>query len=167
MVQLWVNLPAKDKMTTPGYQSIAAADIPAFDLPEHAGRVRVIAGRLGETNGPAHTFTPINLWDVRLNRDADVTFDLPEGHNAMIAVLTGHVTVNGEQPAGEAEIVRFERSGSNVRIRADGNSTLLVLTGQPINEPVVGHGPFVMNSQTEIRQAIDDYNAGRFGAIAA
>jgi len=167
MVQLWVNLPAKDKMTTPGYQSIAAADIPAIDLPKDAGRVRVIAGRFGDTRGPAHTFTPVNLWDVRLNRDADVTIDLPEGHNAMIAVLTGHVTVNGEQPAGEAEIVRFERSGSNVRIRADGDSILLVLTGEPIDEPVVGHGPFVMNSETEIRQAVDDYNAGRFGAITS
>ncbi len=85
----------------------------------------------------------------------------------MIAVLTGHVTVNGEQPAGEAEIARVERSGSNVRIRADGNSMLLVMTGEPIDEPVVGHGPFVMNSQTEIRQSIDDYNAGRFGAITS
>jgi redox-sensitive bicupin YhaK (pirin superfamily) len=129
--------------------------------------LRVIAGRFGDTRGPAHTFTPVNLWDVRLNRDADVTLDLPEGHNAMIAVLTGHVTVNGEQPAGEAEIVRFERSDSNVRIRADGDSILLVLTGEPIDEPVVGQGPFVMNSQTEIRQAVDDYNAGRFGAITS
>jgi redox-sensitive bicupin YhaK (pirin superfamily) len=110
---------------------------------------------------------PINLWDVRLNRDADVTIDLPKGHNAMIAVLAGHVTINGEQPTGEAEIVRFERSGSNVCIRADGDSILLVLTGEPIDEPVIGHGPFVMNSETEIRQAIDDYNAGRFGTIAA
>jgi redox-sensitive bicupin YhaK (pirin superfamily) len=144
MVQLWINLPAKDKMTAPGYQSIAAADIPAIDLPQGAGRVRVIAGRFGETKGPARTFTPINLWDVHLARDADVTIDFPEGHNAMIAVLTGHVTVNGEQPAGEAEIVRFERSGSNVGIRADGDSMLLVLTGEPIDEPVVGHGPFVI-----------------------
>jgi redox-sensitive bicupin YhaK (pirin superfamily) len=129
--------------------------------------VRVIAGQFGETKGPAHTFTPINLWDIRLNRDADVTIDLPEEHNAMIAVLAGHVTINGEQPAGEAEIVRLERSGSNVRICADGDSTLRVLTGEPIDEPVIGHGPFVMNSETEIRQAIDDYNAGRFGTIAA
>jgi quercetin 2,3-dioxygenase len=154
-------------VTTPGYQSIAAADIPAIDLPKGAGRVRVIAGRFGETKGPAHTFTSVNLWDIRLNHGADVTIELPEGHNAMLAVLTGHVTVNGEQPAGEAEIVRFERSGSHVRIRADGDSMLLVMTGEPIDEPVVGHGPFVMNSQTEIRQSIDDYNAGRFGAIAS
>jgi redox-sensitive bicupin YhaK (pirin superfamily) len=167
MVQLWVNLPAKDKMTAPGYQSMTAADIPTVDLPQDAGRVRVIAGRFGDTRGPAHTFTPVNLWDFRLNRDADLTIDLTEGHNAMVAVLSGRVTVNGEQPAGEAEIVRFERSGSKVRIRADGDSILLVLTGEPIDEPVVGHGPFVMNSETEIRQAVDDYNAGRFGVIAA
>jgi quercetin 2,3-dioxygenase len=85
----------------------------------------------------------------------------------MIAVLAGHVTVNGEQPAGEAEIVRFKSSGSTVRVHADGDSVLLLLTGEPIDEPVIGHGPFVMNSETEIRQAIDDYNAGRFGTIAA
>jgi len=167
MVQLWINLPAKDKMTAPGYQSITTADIPATDLPKNAGRVRVIAGQFRKTKGPAHTFTPINLWDIRLNRDADVTIDLPAGHNAMIAVLAGHVTVNGEHPAGEAEIVRFERSGSAVRVHADGDSVLLVLTGEPINEPVIGHGPFVMNSEAEIRQAIEDYNAGRFGTIAA
>jgi len=153
MVQLWINLPAKD--------------IPAIDLPKNAGRVRVIAGQFREIKGPAHTFTPINLWDIRLNRDADVTVDLPERHNAMIAVLAGHVTINGEQPAGEAEIIRLEHSGSTVRVVADGDSMLLVLTGEPIDEPVIGHGPFVMNNETEIRQAIDDYNAGRFGTIAA
>jgi redox-sensitive bicupin YhaK (pirin superfamily) len=167
MVQLWINLSAKNKITPPGYQSIAAADIPVIDLPNGAGRVRVIAGQFGETKGPALTFTPINLWDIRLNRDADVTVDLPERHNAMIAVLAGHVTINGEQPTGEAEIVRFEHLGSNARIHADGDSILLVLTGEPIDEPVIGHGPFVMNSETEIRQAIDDYNAGRFGTIEA
>jgi redox-sensitive bicupin YhaK (pirin superfamily) len=98
MVQLWINLPAKDKMTAPGYQSITTADIPATDLPKNAGRVRVIAGQFRKSKGPAHTFTPINLWDIRLNRDADVTIDLPAGHNAMIAVLAGHVTVNGSIP---------------------------------------------------------------------
>ena len=148
-------------------RSITTADIPATDLPKNAGRVRVIAGQFRESKGPAHTFTPINLWDIRLNRDADVTIDLPAGHNAMIAVLAGHVTVNGEHPAGEAEIVRFERSGSAARVHADGDSVLLVLTGEPINEPVIGHGPFVMNSEAEIRQAIEDYNAGWFGTIAA
>jgi quercetin 2,3-dioxygenase len=166
MVQLWVNLPASAKMSAPGYQQITSAEIPVVRLTEGAGLVRVIAGQFGVTKGPAHTFTPVNLWDVRLNRDADVTLDLPEGHNAMIAVLAGHVKVNGEQPAGGAEIVRFERSGSSVRIHANDDTILLVLTGEPIDEPVAGYGPFVMNSDAEIRQAIDDFNGGRFGQIA-
>jgi redox-sensitive bicupin YhaK (pirin superfamily) len=167
MVQLWVNLPAKDKSAAPGYQSILKDDIPEVDLPDGAGRVRVIAGAFGETKGPARTFTPINVWDVRLKRDASVTFNLPEGHTALLAVLGGHVTVNGSQQAGEAEVVLLAREGREVTIDADGDTTLLVLTGEPIDEPIVGYGPFVMNSQAEIRQAIEDFNKGRFGEIAA
>ena len=105
MVQLWVNLPAKDKMAPGGYQAILDADIPVVDLPDGAGKARVIAGDLRGAKGPARTFTPINVWDVRLNRDADLTLDLPEGHTAMLVVLGGHVTVNGAQEAGEAEMV--------------------------------------------------------------
>jgi redox-sensitive bicupin YhaK (pirin superfamily) len=166
MVQLWVNLPAKDKMSPPGYQSITDADIPVVELNQSAGRVRVIAGNFAGTSGPARTFSPVNVWDVRLNRGADVTFDLPEGHTAMIAALSGHVTFNGSEQAGEAEIIRFERDGSQVRIHAESDSIMLVLTGEPIKEPVVGHGPFVMNSEAEIRQAVDDFNRGRFGQVA-
>jgi redox-sensitive bicupin YhaK (pirin superfamily) len=165
MVQLWVNLPASAKMSAPGYQPITNADIPLIDLPKGVGRLRIISGQYGGIRGPARTRTPVNLWDVRLDRDADVAFDLPEGHNAMIAVLAGRVTVNGEVTAAEAEIVRFERSGSGVRIHAHRDSMLLVLTGEPIAEPVVGYGPFVMNSDAEIRQAIDDFNNGRFGQM--
>jgi len=137
VVQLWVNLPARDKMTTPGYQAITNAMIPSVDLPEDAGRVRVIAGQFGGTKGPARSFTPVNLWDVRLKDGGSVELDLPEGHNAMIAVLTGRVTVNG-QAACEAEIVRFERADSRVELRADEDAIVLVLTGEPIDEPVVG-----------------------------
>jgi redox-sensitive bicupin YhaK (pirin superfamily) len=167
MVQLWVNLPAKDKMAPGGYQGIVAADIPTVDLPGGAGTGRVIAGELLGAKGPARTFTPINVWDVRLNRDADLTLDLPEGHVALLVVLGGHVTVNGEAGAGEAEVVQLSREGGAVRIQADGDAVLLVLTGEPIDEPIVGYGPFVMNSQAEIRQAIEDFNKGRFGEIAA
>lgn len=166
MVQLWVNLPAKDKMAPAGYQGIVAADIPVVDLPEAAGTARVIAGTLGDTTGPAKTFTPINMWDVRLNRDADITLPLPDGHTAILVVLTGHVTVNGTQEAGEAEMVLLSRDGGGVDIHADGDATLLVLTGEPIDEPIFGHGPFVMNNEKEIRQAIDDYNSGRFAQAA-
>ncbi len=167
MVQLWVNLPANDKMAPGGYQGILAADIPIVDLPHGAGTARIIAGELGEAKGPAKTFTPVNVWDVALARDADVTLDLPEGHTAMLVVLTGHVNINGAQEAGEAEMVLLDREDSEVAIHADGDAKLLVLTGEPIDEPIVGYGPFVMNTEAEIRQAIEDYNSGRFTRAAA
>ena len=167
MVQLWVNLPSKDKMATPGYQSILSADIPSVDLPDDAGKVRVIAGEFGGEKGPARTFTPVNMWDMRLNGDASIELDLPEGHNAAIVVLTGHVTVGGTQTVGEAEVVLLGPDGAGTTIDADGDSMLLILTGEPIDEPIVGYGPFVMNSEAEIRQAVDDFNSGQFGKIAA
>ena len=167
LVQLWVNLPAKDKMATPGYQSIRDADIPSVDLPDGAGKVRVIAGEYDGARGPARTFTPVNVWDMRLNRDASIQLDLPEGHNAAIVVLTGHVTIGGTQAAGEAEVVLLGKEGAGTTIDADGDSMLLVLTGEPIEEPIVGYGPFVMNSEAEIARAIDDFNSGQFGRIAA
>lgn len=161
MVQLWVNLPAKDKLAAPGYQAIASADIPVVELADGKGQARIIAGELDGTKGPARTFTPVNLWDVRLSADASVTLPLPAGHNAMVAVLAGHVTIDG-QGVGEAEIARLSADGDSVAIHADGDAILLVLTGEPIDEPVVGYGPFVMNSAAEIRQAVEDYNQGRF-----
>ncbi|WP_034159870.1 pirin family protein [Sphingomonas sp. ERG5] len=167
MVQLWVNLPAKDKMAPGGYQGIVNADIPVIDLPDGAGTARIIAGEFGGSKGPAKTFTPVNLWDVRLNRDADLMLDLPEGHTAMLVVLTGHVTVNATQAVGEAEMLLLGREGSDIAIHADGDAMLLVLTGEPIDEPIVGHGPFVMNSEAEIHQAVDDFNSGRFAQMAA
>lgn len=167
MVQLWVNLPAKDKTAPGGYQSIVSADIPVVELPNAAGKARIIAGELLGAMGPARTFTPINVWDVRLNSDADLTLDLPEGHTAMLVVLSGHVTVNDSQQAGEAEVVLLDRDGSGAAVHADGDATLLVLTGEPIDEPIAGYGPFVMNSEAEIKQAIDDFNNGRFAQTAA
>jgi redox-sensitive bicupin YhaK (pirin superfamily) len=167
MIQLWVNLPAKDKMAPGGYQAILDADIPVVDLPDGAGKARIIAGELRGVRGPARTFTPVNVWDVTLTRDADVSLDLPVGHTAMLVVLTGHVTVNGAQGAGEAEMILLGHEGSGASVHADGDSKLLVLTGEPIDEPIVGHGPFVMNSEAEIRQAVDDYNSGKFARIAA
>lgn len=162
MVQLWVNLPAKDKMAPAGYQAILDADIPAVDLPDGAGTVRVVAGELAGAKGPARTFTPINVWDVRLARDADVTLDLPEGHTALLVALSGHLTVGGELDLREAEAALLSREGRSISVSVAGDTTLLVLTGEPIDEPIVGYGPFVMNSEAEIRQAIDDFNRGRF-----
>ena len=166
MVQLWVNLPARDKMAPGGYQAITTADIPVVELDDGAGVARVIAGDFDGTKGPAKTFTPINVWDMRLSRDADLTLPLPEGHTAMLVVLGGHLTVEGEHEVGEAEMLMLGREGDEVRVRADGDTTLLVLTGEPIDEPIVGHGPFVMNSDAEIRQAIDDFNSGKFAQAA-
>jgi redox-sensitive bicupin YhaK (pirin superfamily) len=167
MVQLWVNLPAKHKMAQPGYQAILHTDIPSVDLPGGAASVRVIAGSFGDVKGPAKTFTPINVWDVRLKPDANVTLDVPDGHTVMLAVLSGRVVVNANDTAGTAEVLTLDRAGDSVSIRADADTVMLVLTGEPIDEPIVGYGPFVMNSQEEIRQALTDLKSGRFGHIAA
>ena len=117
--------------------------------------------------GPAKTFTPINVWDVALTRNTDVSIELPEGHTAMLVVLTGGLVVGGSQSAGEAEMLLLDREGSQVTVHADADTQLLVLTGEPIDEPIVGYGPFVMNSEAEIRQAIEDFNSGRFTRHAA
>ncbi len=167
MVQLWVNLPAKDKMVQPGYQSILSADIPSVALKDNAGTARIIAGELDGVRGPAHTFSPINVWDARLAAGAETTLALPDGHMAILVVLSGHVTVNGDQPAGAAEALLLDRHGQDAAVRADGDTQLLVLTGQPLDEPIVGYGPFVMTTEDQSRQAITDFNSGRFGQIAA
>lgn len=167
MVQLWVNLPARDKLSAPGYQSIRNVDIPQVDLPGGQGRVRVIAGEFRGKRGPARTHTALNVWDVRLEADASVELNLPEGHNAAIVVLSGRVRVGGAEPASEAEVVLLGRDGTDITVDAVGDSMLLVLTGEPIDEPIVGYGPFVMNSAAEIRQAAEDFNSGRFGRMNA
>jgi redox-sensitive bicupin YhaK (pirin superfamily) len=164
MVQLWVNLPARDKMSPPQYQAITSDQIPSVGFADGRGRARVIAGDFDGTRGPATTFTPVNLWDVRLDAGAAAELPLPDGHNAMIAVLAGQVTIDG-QAVGEAEIARLSSDGEGVRVQADGDSILLVMSGEPIDEPVVGYGPFVMNTEDEIRQAIDDFNSGRFSRV--
>ncbi len=166
MVQLWVNLPARNKMAPGAYQGITSEQIPVVSLPNDNGVARIIAGQFGETEGPARTFTPVNLWDLRLARDAELTLTLPAGHTSMLVVLNGHVTVASDHAVGEAEMLLLSREGESVQLRADGDATLLVLTGEPIDEPIVGHGPFVMNSDEEIRTAIDDFNSGRFAQKA-
>jgi redox-sensitive bicupin YhaK (pirin superfamily) len=162
MAQLWVNLPAKHKMTPAKYQAITRDMIPEHAL--SGGRARIIAGELDGTGGPASTFTPINLWDVRLDAGAELTLPLPEGHTTMIAVLGGHIAIAGRS-VGEAEIACLTRRGTGVPLKADGLSMLLVMTGEPIDEPVVGYGPFVMNSEEEIREAFADLDAGSFGML--
>lgn len=166
MVQLWVNLPAKDKMSEPGYQAITSAEIPVVCLPAEAGKARIIAGEFEGVRGPAKTFTPINVWDLRLSAGASLELDLPEGHTGALVVLSGHITVGGSQQAGAAEMVLLSREGRGVALDADGDATVLVLSGEPIDEPIAGYGPFVMNSEAEIREAIADFNRGKFGRMA-
>ncbi|ACK51486.1 Pirin domain protein [Methylocella silvestris BL2] len=167
MIQLWVNLPAADKNAPPGYQTLLDRNIPFVDLPDEAGRVRVIAGDFLGTKGPARTFTPVNLWDVRLRRGGRASFSAPEGHTLAIVVLKGAVLINGETIAREAQLALFERKGGSIAIEANSDAALLILSGEPIDEPVFMQGPFVMNSREEIRQAIDDFQHGRFGRIPA
>jgi quercetin 2,3-dioxygenase len=165
MVQLWVNLPAKHKNAPAGYQTLHNADLPSVDLPGNAGRVRVIAGDYHGHKGPARTFTPIDLWDVRLTKGKSVELALPEGHTVALAVLHGSVQVNGTQTANAAQLVVLDRNGSTFMLTAKSDATVLVLGGEPIGEPVAAHGPFVMNTIGEIKQAMLDYNNGKFGAI--
>jgi quercetin 2,3-dioxygenase len=165
MVQLWVNLPAKDKAAKPGYQTLLDADIPVVSLPDDGGRLRVIAGSYDAAQGPARTFTPINIWDVRLAAGKTATLDVPEGHTLSVLVLKGTVEVNGQEIAREAQMVLLSRTGGGVKIEANTEAKLLVLTGEPINEPVVAQGPFVMNTVGEIKQAMLDFQNGRFGSM--
>ena len=165
MVQLWVNLPAEHKMAAPGYQGIVNADIPQVALPGGAGSVRVIAGQYGEHTGPARTCTPINVWDVRLGQGHSSRLALPPGHTCAVVVLHGNVNINGEV-VGPAHVALLEQDGTEVQLEAHSDATLLLLGGEPIDEPIVGHSPFAMNTQAEITRAISDFHAGRFGSLA-
>jgi redox-sensitive bicupin YhaK (pirin superfamily) len=167
MVQLWINLPARDKMAKPGYQTLLNADIPDVALADGAGRVRVIAGEFNGHRGPARTFTPMDVWDVRLKQGAQTRFDIAAGRTLALVVLHGAVLVNGDAAVRPGQFAQLSRDGQGVQVDAQEDSTVLLLSGEPIDEPIVGHGPFVMNTRDEIAQAIADFNSGRFGQIAA
>jgi redox-sensitive bicupin YhaK (pirin superfamily) len=163
-LQLWVNLPAASKMTAPRYQTLTVRDIPAVPLPDASGEVRVIAGEFGGTKGPAQTFTPLNLLDLRLRARGAAKLDLREGYSAGLYVVRGRLTVNGEA-AAEGELVVLDRKGAEVRLEAASDAVVFVMNGAPIDEPVAGYGPFVMNTPQEIQRAFADYHAGRLGSI--
>jgi redox-sensitive bicupin YhaK (pirin superfamily) len=167
MVQLWVNLPAKDKMAAPRYQTLLNKDIPTVVLSDGAGKVRVIAGEYKGHRGSAQTFTPIDVWDIRLNKGHVTSFSVPEGHTLALVILRGSVQINGSELAREAQMVVLDREGSDTKLEANSDATVLLLSGEPIDEPIVGHGPFVMNTIEEINQAITDFNSGRFGQLVA
>ena len=166
VAQLWVNLPARSKDTPAAYQGITDADIPAVALPDNGGHVRVIAGQYQDQAGPARTHTPMQVWDVRLHAGKRVTLPLREGWNALLAVLGGTVQVNDQTVLRGPQVATLSDHGDAVLIEANNDAKLLLLSGEPIDEPVVGYGPFVMNSQAQIAQAVNDFNSGRFGQIA-
>jgi quercetin 2,3-dioxygenase len=165
MLQLWVNLPAKSKMTEPRYQTLLASEIPVVRLPRDGGTVRVIAGEFQNARGPARTVTPINLLDVRLKGDHRVRLDLRDGWTAALFVVSGEVIVNGEQGARGGDLVVLGREGAKVEIEAAPDAVVFVMNGEPIDEPIAAYGPFVMNTREQIQQAALDFQAGRFGSV--
>lgn len=164
MAQLWVNLPRAHKMDAPRYQPILAEQIGVATLPGDAGVVRVIAGEFQGVKGPAQTFTPINMYEARLVAGGDVEFDFPSRQTTAILVMKGEVTFNGTQ-AVLNDFVLFANSGERVSIQATSDAELLVLNGEPIGEPIVQYGPFVMNTPQEIQQAFRDFSSGKFGQL--
>lgn len=166
MLQLWVNLPARNKMTEPGYQAIVDRDIPIVPMPDRAGSVRVIAGEYGGHTGPARTFSPMHVWDLQLDRGGVARLNLSDGWHTALVVLRGSALVNTEANVNAAQMVVLDGAGSVMTIEADSDTMALLLSGEPIDEPIVGYGPFVMNSEAEIAQAFTDFNSGRFGRMA-
>jgi redox-sensitive bicupin YhaK (pirin superfamily) len=167
MVQLWVNLPAKDKMAPPRYQGITSAEIPSVNLPDGAGTARVIAGELAGAKGPAKTFTSLQVWDLRLASGRHTSLAAPVGQTTAFVVLQGAVRINGSEEVAAAEVGLFDRRGEGIVAECVEDATALLLCGEPIDEPIVGLGPFVMNSQAEIRRAMLDYESGKMGHLAS
>jgi redox-sensitive bicupin YhaK (pirin superfamily) len=165
MVQLWVNLPAKLKMTKPGYQAILDQQIPSIELMQGAGVARIIAGDFDGQKGPAHTFTPIHVIDLKL-KQGKVTIPVPEGWNTSLIVLKGAIEAGDGIVAQDAQMLMFSHQGQDIQANVLENSIALLLSGEPIDEPIVGYGPFVMNTKEEIALAMQDFNSGSFGNIA-
>lgn len=166
MVQLWVNLPAKHKMTPPAYQAILNKSIPEIELSKSRGSIRVIAGEYEGNKGPAKTFTPMNVFDVRLKKGEELVLPAADGWNTSLVVLRGALeSAERGAVAKDAKMLMFSQDGQDITIKALDDSVALLLSGEPIDEPIVGHGPFVMNTREEINQAISDFNQGAFGRI--
>ncbi len=165
MVQLWVNLPKKDKMNAPRYQGILNAQIPEVKLTENGSYARIIAGNIETTKGPANTYTQINLWDLRVKANDEISLTLPEGDSTNLFVLSGEIEGQEGEKITDGEIGIFQRQGDRLVFKANKDSKILLLGGTPIEEPIVGYGPFVMNTQSEIAQAFEDFNNGKMGVI--
>jgi hypothetical protein len=162
MVQLWVNLPAKHKLTEPAYQTLLASEIRTLDSADGKVKIRVVAGTMGDTEGPARTFTPVNLYDVNFEDAGELLFEVPDGFSTAVFVMDGFVTINGTTDLSGIGLAVLERQGTGVRLNTSARAHLLVMSGEPIDEPVVGYGPFVMNTHEEISQALSDFSSGRF-----
>ena len=165
MVQLWVNMPAKDKMSTPKYQAIANAQIPKIHVPNNGGIIEVIAGNYNGNNGAATTFSPVHLMNAKLNEGGEAIFNFPGNFNTALIVIEGNVIVNGTEDVPLDHFALFTNEGENFTVKASENSIVLILSGEPINEPIASHGPFVMNTRQEIMQAFEDYENGKFGVL--
>ncbi len=165
MVQLWVNMPAKDKMSTPKYQAIANAQIPKIQIPNNGGIIEVIAGNYDGNNGAATTFSPVHLMNAKLNEGGEATFNFPGNFNTALIVIEGNVMVNGTEDVPLDHFALFTNEGETFTVKASENSIVLILSGEPIKEPIASHGPFVMNTRQEIMQAFEDYENGKFGVL--
>jgi redox-sensitive bicupin YhaK (pirin superfamily) len=166
MVQLWVNLPAKDKMSAPKYQAISNQSMEQVFLPGSGNSfVELIAGTYMGHTGPAQTFTPLHLSNAKLKSGDTAVYDFPQTHSTCLVVVEGNVHVNGES-VPQDYFCLFDRKGEQFEITADTDALVLVLSGEPIPEPIAAHGPFVMNTREELVQAFNDYNQGKFGFLA-
>lgn len=165
MIQLWVNLPSRFKMTPPKYQEIKKATIPYVRLPNNDGYIRVIAGEFGGETGAASTFTPLNLLDARLNHGAKVEIPVPTGYNAAVYALSGELIFNDGQTAKEGELALYDSAEADISFEVSKRGIFLILTGEPLGESIASYGPFVMNTAREIQEALQDYNAGKMGVL--
>lgn len=165
MVQLWVNLPKKDKMSDPKYQAIKHADIPRYQLANQAGEMEVIAGEYEGVKGVASTFTPIHMFNAKLNKGGKAGFNFPAHYTTALLVIEGSIVINGTEEAPTDHMALMDTDGEVFEIEAAEDSIVLVLSGEPIDEPIAAHGPFVMNTREELQQAFHDFNNGKFGHL--
>lgn len=165
MVQLWVNLPAKYKMSKPKYQAITNKEIKRVEMPDNSGNIEVIAGSYNDVKGVASTFTPVHLYNAKMKKDGKATFSFPENYNTSVLVIEGSIKVNDLENVPENHLALLKNDGETFTIDATEDSVILILSGEPLNEPIAARGPFVMNTREELSEAIDDFNVGKFGYL--
>lgn len=165
MVQLWVNLPKKDKMSAPKYQAIKNEQINRYHLTDNAGEIEVIAGQYKDVAGTASTFTPVYMLNAKLNKGGKADFEFPAHYNTVLLILEGAIRVNAVDQVSADHLALMENDGEHFEIEASENAVVLILSGEPIKEPIAAHGPFVMNTKEELMEAFNDFNQGKFGYL--